>query len=298
MNFYKHHIGDYDQATRHLSFLEDAAYCRLLRKYFAEEKSICGDIDKVQKLIGARTRAEKDAVVSVLNEFFILESDGWHNKRADEELAKASAQAAANQKTALDREAKKRARLDHEQSTNRGQSNDADSTRNDHESWSGVQHESCSSREPSQTPDSRLSTQDVSNVSGTQPSGTKLPDEPDPPPPIDGTRKGHLCKTLRKLGIDCAPHLEAWTTLLPAHSDEEIIAVAEIARQKNQGKSVHLNYLIPMLRDRAELNFNGGQNHGKGRRNVAAIVAAATGADRRQHSGDDDAIEGTAVRTD
>lgn len=92
MNFYKHHIGDYAQATAHLSFAEDAAYSRLLRKYYAEEAPIPAELKVAQRLVGARTREEKDAVETVLEEFFELQDDGWHNKRADEEIAAAHAQ--------------------------------------------------------------------------------------------------------------------------------------------------------------------------------------------------------------
>jgi len=87
MNFYKHHIGDYAQATAHLSFVEDAAYSRMIRKYYAEEKPLPADIRAVQRLIAARTKEEKQAVEDVLNEFFELRDDGWHNKRCDAELA-------------------------------------------------------------------------------------------------------------------------------------------------------------------------------------------------------------------
>ena len=86
MNYYEHHIGDYAQATAHLTFVEDAAYSRLIRKYYAEEKPLPADLSAVQRLIGARTREEKSAVDSVLKEFFFLEDDGWHNKRADLEI--------------------------------------------------------------------------------------------------------------------------------------------------------------------------------------------------------------------
>ena len=34
MNYYSHNIGDYAQATLHLSLVEDAIYSRLLRRYF------------------------------------------------------------------------------------------------------------------------------------------------------------------------------------------------------------------------------------------------------------------------
>lgn len=88
MNYYEHHIGDYAQATFHLTFVEDAAYSRLLRKYYAEEKPLPADLRAVQRLVGARTDEEREAVATILEEFFTLESDGWHNKRADAEIAK------------------------------------------------------------------------------------------------------------------------------------------------------------------------------------------------------------------
>lgn len=88
MNYYEHHLGDYAQATAHLSFVEDAAYSRLIRKYYAEEKPLPADLKAVQRLVGARTKEEKDAVETVLQEFFSLLDDGWHNSRCDEEIAR------------------------------------------------------------------------------------------------------------------------------------------------------------------------------------------------------------------
>lgn len=88
MNYYEHHLGDYAQATSHLTFVEDAAYSRMLRKYYAEEKPLPPELRAVIRLVGARTDEEREAVETVLNEFFDLESDGWHNRRADREIAK------------------------------------------------------------------------------------------------------------------------------------------------------------------------------------------------------------------
>ena len=59
MNYYEHHIGDYAQATAHLSILEDGAYIRCIRKYYADEKPLPADIAAVQRLVGARTREER-----------------------------------------------------------------------------------------------------------------------------------------------------------------------------------------------------------------------------------------------
>jgi len=88
LNYFELHIGDYAQATGHLSFVEDAAYLRLVRKYYAEEKPIPADLKAAQRLVGARTRDEKEAVQTVLEEFFVLREDGWHQSRCDFEIAR------------------------------------------------------------------------------------------------------------------------------------------------------------------------------------------------------------------
>lgn len=96
MNYYKHHIGDFAEATAHLTFVEDAAYSRMLRKYYAMEKPLPADVAAVQRLVGARAKDEREAVEVVLREFFVLEGDGWHQKRADAELEEAREKAERN----------------------------------------------------------------------------------------------------------------------------------------------------------------------------------------------------------
>lgn len=108
MNYYKNHIGDYASATAHLNFVEDAAYSRMLRIYYRDERPLPPDEDTVIRLTGARSRAEKQAVKNILHEFFILQEDGWHSKRADEEIAKYKAQAIVNRRIAEQREHNKK----------------------------------------------------------------------------------------------------------------------------------------------------------------------------------------------
>lgn len=159
MNFYKHHLGDYAQATAHLSFVEDAAYSRLIRKYYADERPIPADVKVAQRLVGARSKEEREAVETVLQEFFDLREDGWHNKRCDTELEKASAQAETNRRIAEEREARKRERAQHDQSTNRAT-------------------ERATNRQPSQTPDTRHQTPEEGRGEGGGASparGARLP---------------------------------------------------------------------------------------------------------------------------
>lgn len=88
MHYYEHHIGDFAAATAHLTFIEDAAYSRLLRIYYRDEKPLPTDIKAVQRLAGARSRDEKQAVAVVIDEFFRLSADGYRQKRADDVIAR------------------------------------------------------------------------------------------------------------------------------------------------------------------------------------------------------------------
>ena len=42
----------------------------------------------MQRLVGARTKEERQAVADIPDEFFEQEADGWHNKRCDAEIAR------------------------------------------------------------------------------------------------------------------------------------------------------------------------------------------------------------------
>jgi uncharacterized protein YdaU (DUF1376 family) len=87
MNFYGFHIGDYASKTRHLSWEEDLAYRRLLDVYYGAEKPLPVEKKAIYRLVVAMTTKHRQAVDTVLSEFFVLLSDGWHNLRCDDELA-------------------------------------------------------------------------------------------------------------------------------------------------------------------------------------------------------------------
>jgi uncharacterized protein YdaU (DUF1376 family) len=86
VKYYSRHIGDYIGDTAHLSLLEHGVYTRLLDVYYMREEPI--PADQAHRLVGARTPEEREAVDSILREFFRLEGDGWRNKRCDDELAR------------------------------------------------------------------------------------------------------------------------------------------------------------------------------------------------------------------
>ena len=97
MNYYPFHMGDYATATRHLSWDEDAAYRRLLDAYYTHEKPLPLELRAVYRLVIATTEAQREAVETVLREFFVETPDGWVNRRAEAELAAMREKSKANE---------------------------------------------------------------------------------------------------------------------------------------------------------------------------------------------------------
>jgi uncharacterized protein YdaU (DUF1376 family) len=96
LNYYEHHIGDYDSATAHLSWAEDMAYTRLMRLYYRKEVPPPADVAEACRLIRAQSKEQKQAVEAVLKEFFVLSPDGWRQKRCDADIERYQKKAAMN----------------------------------------------------------------------------------------------------------------------------------------------------------------------------------------------------------
>lgn len=117
MNYFEHHIGDYDASTTHLTWAEDLAYTRLIRLYCRRELPIPVDLADACRLIRAASREQKAAVESVLREFFEFQADGWHHARYDDAIARYRAgepereAKKANEDTRLRRHREERAEL-------------------------------------------------------------------------------------------------------------------------------------------------------------------------------------------
>lgn len=88
MNYYRRYVGDYLRDTSRLSMLEHGAYNLLLDYYYAEERPIPPEMDDVYRMVRAIMPEERRAVQKVLSTYFVKKDDGWHNKRADDEIEK------------------------------------------------------------------------------------------------------------------------------------------------------------------------------------------------------------------
>lgn len=87
MNYYEHHLGDYVRDTAHLSMLEDGAYRRLLDAYYIREAPLPLTPRDVHRLTRAQSKQEREAVDTVLREFFVETPEGWRHTRCDREIA-------------------------------------------------------------------------------------------------------------------------------------------------------------------------------------------------------------------
>lgn len=88
MHFYQKNIGDFNNATRHLTRVERSLFSDAIELYYDTEKPLTSDFDRLCRLLLAHTTEEKSALRDVLNEFFILTDEGYFNKRCNEEILK------------------------------------------------------------------------------------------------------------------------------------------------------------------------------------------------------------------
>ena len=88
MNYYQHHIGDFNHATRHLTRIERSIYRDLIELYYDTERPLPADQDRLARLVLARDDDERAALVVVLDEYFTLDGDTYTHARCDAEIEK------------------------------------------------------------------------------------------------------------------------------------------------------------------------------------------------------------------
>jgi uncharacterized protein YdaU (DUF1376 family) len=96
MHYYKFNIADWHLATSHLSLEEEAVYFKLINYYYDSEQCIPKETDSVIRRL--RLGSVRDIVGIVLQEFFVLQDDGWHHLRCDDEILKYHHKAEVNQR--------------------------------------------------------------------------------------------------------------------------------------------------------------------------------------------------------
>lgn len=115
MNYYQHHIGDFNNATRHLNLIERALYRDLIEMYYDAESAIDGrDFTRLARKLLCRSDEEQQALRFVLGEFFEEDDGLYKQRRCEREIGHYHAQR-EQQSRAGKASAAKRAALKQEQ---------------------------------------------------------------------------------------------------------------------------------------------------------------------------------------
>jgi len=103
MHYYTKHIKDYKTDTAHLTLLEHGVYNSLIDLYILTENPLEPNLQKLCRLIHAKTDDEIKAVENVLTEFFIESDDGYRQKKCDQELIRIFGKSESARKSAKHR---------------------------------------------------------------------------------------------------------------------------------------------------------------------------------------------------
>lgn len=96
MHKYLHHIGDFMRDTAHLSPVEECFYRRAIDWYYVNEKPLPLDLEQVNRFLRAKTKTDRQAIESVLSDFFEKTASGFQHSRCEIELEKFRSKAEAN----------------------------------------------------------------------------------------------------------------------------------------------------------------------------------------------------------
>lgn len=101
MHYYQFNIADYRKDTVHLTRIEHSIYRDLIDWYYLDETPIPTETQSVMRRLRLGCETEADALKNVLHDFFSPESDGFHHKRIDVDIAEFRAQCEKNRSNGL-----------------------------------------------------------------------------------------------------------------------------------------------------------------------------------------------------
>ena len=88
VHYYTFNIADYRKDTGHLSTLEHGIYRQLLDWYYLEETPIPKETQTVIRRLRLGSDPDIQSLQNVLDDFFVLQDDGYHQLRCDDQIEK------------------------------------------------------------------------------------------------------------------------------------------------------------------------------------------------------------------
>ena len=88
MHYYTFNIADYRKDTGHLSTLEHGIYRQLLDWYYLDEVPIPIETQTVIRRLRLGSDSDIQSLQNVLSDFFVLQDDGYHQLRCDDQIEK------------------------------------------------------------------------------------------------------------------------------------------------------------------------------------------------------------------
>ncbi len=241
------YIGDYLQDTTRLTTEQHGAYLLLIMDYWTNGPLPDDDasLAQVTRLHPAAWKKNRPAI----RRFFTIEDGEWNHKRINDEMDKAS-QFIAKQKANGARGGRPKKNPNHNPNESQKKPMGFDRDNPNHNPNESQKKPMGFDRDnPNHNPnESPLPSPSQVNHPYTEGSGVDQP-SPEREASDNAARVGALCKQLRVIGIDAAPQLPAWHDLLECFTDEQIISVAKIAKERKPNERIHLHYLVPILND-------------------------------------------------
>lgn len=108
MHFYPHNIGDFNNATRHLTRVERSVYRDAIELYYDTESMLTNALDVLCRKLLCNSEHERDALILVLSEFFDKTELGYRHERCEIEIEKYRANTSAKARAGIASAAKRK----------------------------------------------------------------------------------------------------------------------------------------------------------------------------------------------
>jgi uncharacterized protein YdaU (DUF1376 family) len=102
VHYYPHNIADFNNSTRHLTRVEQSVYRASIEMYYDTESMLALDVEKLNRKLLCVTNDEKNALLVILDEFFIKKDEGYYHERCELEIAKYRANTSAKARAGIE----------------------------------------------------------------------------------------------------------------------------------------------------------------------------------------------------